>query len=424
MRLSAINGLHGFILHSACWDLLNKACEPAGLCLERLISTCESLPFPLWHKAISWGHGYDGLFKLDDEERYPWMERFSGCSISTMYEMGMFSDPNDASVFNRMLPTTRPHFTAITRQLAEGADPFSQLPWEICEMILANVRTSDALNLRLASRAFQPLFSSLSFWLSRFERDGERGFIFEVREAGRNWGVETLLHIHHKSKPSLAMPAVLNRQRIWGLARMLALLTETPLISNNSSQQTFDSGSWIRIAGNEHPSISPGQWKKFWEGCHSGTTICVNVPPDAVKMGITIVNAGFWNYVTGIRLICRDGDESAAGYVTIDKDILFPLSQLHGLRVGMGPGGVRALQVISRGQKVSQWIGNIDGVPQSDRLVATAPITSLSVTFDVSKLSRKPQRGLMFFFYRDIRLLALLSITTPTNRLIQRSCLR
>lgn len=315
-----------------------------------------------------------------------------------MYEMGIFSDPNDASVFHTMLPTTMPHFPAITKQLAEGADPFSRLPWEICEMILARVRTSDALNLRLASRAFQPLFSSLSFWLSRFERDGERGFIFEVREGRRNWGVETPLHIHHKSKPSLAMPAVLNRQRIWSLARRLALLIETPLISNNPSQKTFDSGVWIRIAGKEHPSISPGQWEKFWEGCHSGTTAFINVPPNAVKMGITIVNAGLWDYVTGIRLIGRDGDESAVGYVAKDKDILCSLSQLHGLRVGMGPGGVRALQVVSEGQKVSQWIGNIDGVPQSDRLVATAPIMSLSVTFDVSKLSRKTQRSLYFCF--------------------------
>lgn len=397
MRLSAVDGLHGFLLHNTRWDLLNKACEPAGLGLERLISTCESLPFPLWYKGISWGHDYDGLFKLDYDASYPWMERFSMPSLSTMYEMGVFSHPNDASMFDTMLPTTMPHFPAVTRQLAEGADPFSRLPWEICEIILASVRTSDALNLRLASRAFQPLFSSLSFWLSRFERDGERGFMFEVREAGRNWGVETLLHIHHKSKPSLAMPAVLNRRRIWSLARRLALLTETPLISNNPNQQTFDSGVWIRMAGKEHPSIYPGQWERFREGCHSGTTTCINVPSDAVKMGITIVNAGFWNYVTGIRLIGRDGDESAAGYVAKDKDILCSLSQLHGLRVGMGPGGLRALQVVGEGQKVSQWIGNIDGVPQSDRLVATAPIMSLSVTFDVGKLSRKTQRSSYFF---------------------------
>lgn len=392
MRQTVVNGLHGFVLHSACWNLLNKACEPTGLSLERLISTCESLPFPLWFNGVSWGHDYEGLLKLDDDGAYPWMERFFTPSIATVNETGAMSDPNDASVFRMMIPTAMPHFPTITRHLAKGADPFSRFPWEICEMILANVRTHDALNLRLASRSFLPLFSSLSFWLLRFERDSERGFIYEVSEGRRNWDVETLLQIYHNSKRSLATSAILNRQRTWNLARRLALLIGTPLVSNNPIQRTFDSGKWIRIAGREQSSLSTIKWEEFEGGCHSTTTICMNVPPDVIKMGVTIVNAGVWDYVTGIRLLGRDGDEHVAGYVARDKDILYSLSQLHGLRVAMGPGGVRALQVVSEGQQASEWIGNIEGVPQSDRLVVGAPILSLSVTLDVSKLSRKTRR--------------------------------
>ena len=93
--------------------------------------------------------------------------------------------------------------------------------------------------------------------------------------------------------------------------------------------------------------------------------------------------------MTGIRLLGCDGNEHAAGYVAKDKDILCSLSQLHGLRVAMGPGGVRALQVVSEGQQASQWIGNIKGVPQSDRLMVGAPIISLGVTLDVRNLSHK-----------------------------------
>lgn len=182
-----------------------------------MISICDSLPFPIWYNGLSWGHDYDGLWKLDDDDKYPWMEWFSMPSISTIYEIGATSDPH-ASIFHMMLPTTMSHFPATRRQTANSADPFSRLPWEICEMILTGVRINDALNLRLASRAYQPLFSSLSFWLSRFHPDSERGFIFEVREGGRNWEVETILQIHHESKRSLAMPAVLNRQRVWNLA--------------------------------------------------------------------------------------------------------------------------------------------------------------------------------------------------------------
>ncbi|KAM3430203.1 hypothetical protein MY4824_007809 [Beauveria thailandica] len=387
MWQSAIDGLHGFVLHSACWNLLNKACGPVGPSLERLLSICESLPFPLWYNGVAWGHDYEGFLKLDTDGAYPWMERFSLPLIATAFETGAMSNPNDASVLRMVLPTATPHFTTITRPLAKDADPFLRVPWEICEMILANLPTRDALNLRLASRSFLPLFSSLSFWLSRFEPDGERGFIFEVEEERGNWGVDALLNIHHNSKRSLATSAILNRQRTWNLARRLASLTEIPTISNNSSQQTLGSREWIQIAGEEHIFDPAVQWKNFHKGCRSTTTTVVNVPPDIIKIGITIINAGVWNYVTGIRLIGRDGDVHAAGYVSKDRDVLCHLSQLHGLRVAMGPGGVRALQVVGEGQQASKWIGSIEGVPQSDRLVVGAPITSLSVTLDGYKVT-------------------------------------
>ncbi|KAM3482561.1 hypothetical protein MY8738_003910 [Beauveria namnaoensis] len=386
MCQEAIDGLHGFVLHSACWNLLSKACKPVGPSLERLLSICESLPFPLWNNGVSWGHDYEGLFELNTYGMYPWMEHFS-LSFATTVERASISDPNGGSVLRMMLPTATPHFTTMTRPLAKDADPFFRVPWEICEMILGNVQTRDALNLRLASRSFLPLFSSLSFWLSRFEPDGERGFIFEVDEGRGNWGVDALLKIHHSSKRSLATLAIVNRQRTWNLARRLASLIETPNMSNNSSEQTFHWWGWIEITGSEHIIDPALPWEKFRAGCRSTTRTVVNVPPDITKIGITIVNAGVWNYVTGIRLIGRDGNEHAAGYVSKDKDVLCHLSQLHGLRVAMGPGGVRALQVVAEGQQVSKWIGNIEGVPQSDRLVVGAPITSLSVTLDGYKVT-------------------------------------
>ncbi|PMB73364.1 hypothetical protein BM221_000785 [Beauveria bassiana] len=387
MCQEAIDGLHGFVLHSACWDLLNKACKPVGPSLERLLSICESLPFPMWYNGVSWGHDYEGLLEPNPGRTYPWMERFSPPSIASTFETGAMSDPNDVSVLRTMLPTATSHFTTMTRPLAKDADPFFRVPWEICEMILASIQTRDALNLRLASPSFLPLFSSLSFWLSRFEPDGERGFIFEVEEERGNWGVDALLKIHHSSKRSLGTSAITNRKRTWNLARRLASLMETPTMSNNSSEQTFDSWEWVEITGSEHIIDPALPWEKFQAGCRSTTRTVVNVPPDITKIGITIVNAGVWNYVTGIRIIGRDGNEHAAGYVSKDKDVLCHLSQLHGLRVAMGPGGVRALQVVAEGQQVSKWIGNIERVPQSDRLVVGAPITSLSVTLDGYKVT-------------------------------------
>lgn len=72
--------LHGFILHDACWRLLQQVPGAASLSLERLLSVCQSLPFLLWFNGVSWGHDFEGRMKLDTDRWYPWHEEFRGVS--------------------------------------------------------------------------------------------------------------------------------------------------------------------------------------------------------------------------------------------------------------------------------------------------------------------------------------------------------
>lgn len=46
MTRNPVNGCHGFVLHDACWHLLQRAFQPSEILLKRLLKVCESLPIP------------------------------------------------------------------------------------------------------------------------------------------------------------------------------------------------------------------------------------------------------------------------------------------------------------------------------------------------------------------------------------------
>lgn len=131
MQQATANGIHGFVIHNACWNLLQKASQPSTVSLERLLCVCESLPFPVWSNGISWGHDYGGLLKLDVDRAYSWLERFSGPSIQTMYDLGAMNDPFDGIDFRNMLSTSISQHLGTDGRLAEHADHFSRLPFEL-----------------------------------------------------------------------------------------------------------------------------------------------------------------------------------------------------------------------------------------------------------------------------------------------------
>ncbi|KAL4783786.1 hypothetical protein BJX76DRAFT_368145 [Aspergillus varians] len=63
-------------------------------------------------------------------------------------------------------------------------DPFGRLAVELRENIATRLVTPDFLNLRLASRAMEPLFHGDYFWKSRFGVDGDRGYLGDVAVDG------------------------------------------------------------------------------------------------------------------------------------------------------------------------------------------------------------------------------------------------
>ncbi|OAA77621.1 Cyclin-like F-box [Akanthomyces lecanii RCEF 1005] len=370
MQAPAVGDLHGFLLHDACWDLLQQMPGAAGLSLDRLLHVCKSLPLPIWFNGVCWGHDYGGLLRLMPDLFYPWLE-----------------SPIIASTLSRLERKVPPPRKSI--QPPNEGDCCSRLPWELCEMMFVLLPTKDALTLRLTSWAFHPFFSSLAFWQSRFHPDGERGFLFEARDSEIYNDIGALMNLYCLTRKSVTTPELLNRERVWHLAQRLLPLIKPPLIGHSSCSQANDHSSrgWISLQSLVQKADSSLQGRIRDIPRYPTTTTEIHVPPGAIKIGIAVMNTGIWDYITGIRIIDADGESQFAGYLLDNSEELSNVSALHGLKVAMGPYGVRALQVIGPEHQASGWAGRIDQVPISERLVANRQITSVRVTLDGYKIT-------------------------------------
>ena len=161
-----------------------------------------------------------------------------------------------------------------------------------------------------------------------------------MREAKKARDVMELLRLHRLSRRLFAPPRLLNRRRVWKLARRLAPIIELSNVNNIPSRQVrpIDCGDWIRLAGQEISPVPSHEWKAFEKGCRSTTTISMDIAYGATRIGITTIDMGTLDYITGIRIVDRDGDERILGHAFNDNEMLYEVTALHGFRVAMGPG--------------------------------------------------------------------------------------
>ncbi|OAQ97593.1 hypothetical protein LLEC1_03517 [Akanthomyces lecanii] len=325
MSQAAADGVYGFVLH------------------DRLLKVCESLPFPLWYNGLNWGHDYCGRLELDNEIWYPWKEMFVHPDVETLDGLGVLHDPLHGPDLSALLLESSESMPRADAPTDPGGrnDCFSRLPWELRVMILVNLKTKDAFNLRQASGSFQFLFSSHAFWLSRFDPDGETGFLFEAREKAVANDTGSLLRFYRFSKRNLSS-SFANRQRVWALARRLLPLIRPPIMSNTSNTQldTDDAEEWTTLSSSVYLPTSPATAELAEPPRYLTTTSEIQMPPGPVVVGIAVVNTGIWDYITGIRIIDRkSGQKQFAGYLFDSGERLRYIETLHGFRLAMGPCG-------------------------------------------------------------------------------------
>jgi hypothetical protein len=390
MRQRPANGRHGFVLHDACWCLLEKAFDTERIPLERFIEVCDSLPFPLRWGGVCWDHDYGGLALFDAESHYPWEDHLESQTDNSMVQQYAQANPYNVPEISRLLEISyllvAPSDCPSSMSTEQGKDCFMLFPWEILESIAALLSTKDALILRLASRSFRPILTSQNFWASRFEPGHERDFIFETRNSskGRDWR-----HLYRYTSVAHASPELQNRRRIWGLIQLireyLGLRTNDDTLSVSADVSSADF-KWTRVGGDiwQEPStiFSPG----FNEGCRIFHKVHVFIPKTLSKIAFSIIRAGEADYVVGLRLISVGGSDNQLGYRTEGKEVFFAVTALRGFAAAVGPRGIRALQVICDDGTRSPWFGRPKDSPITERLQRTKPITALEVGFDVSSI--------------------------------------
>ncbi|KAL9103785.1 MAG: hypothetical protein Q9163_001194 [Psora crenata] len=378
------NNRHGFVLHDACWRLVQKALEPEEVPLERLLKICRSLPFPLRGISVCWGHDYGGLTAFDDQHHYPWEDRLieqSGDSKVYQYaRINPYDMPEISEPFKMRLEDPPTLFAK-----TQTGDCFSTLPWEILETVAINLPTGDALVLRRASRAFLPVLSSQIFWASRFQPGHEREHVFEKRnKEQRDW-----MSLYRRTSYAHSPPGLNNRRRIWGLIRNLIILL--PLRLDDGWElppvpSTVDGLKWIEVAGDIKRTTSSGHCEYFNEGCRLFYKQWAPIPGDLSKISFSVVAAGDGTYITGMRLITSDDADIRLGYLAEGNETFVEVTAVKGFVLAIGPRGIRAIQVIGLNKHTSKWFGCPMESPVTERLAGCESISALKVGFDGYKI--------------------------------------
>ena len=383
MRQGPINGRHGFILHDACWHLLQRVFQPGEIPLERLVEVCESLPFPLRGNGISWGHDYGGLHFLDNLNYYPWEDRLLEECHNAETLLYAKSNPYDVPEIPTLLAARLDHPTELPLD-GKASDCFSSLPWEILEAIAATLSTGDALSLRLVSQAFLPLLSSATFWASRFEACADRGFIFET---WRSREIIDWMSLYRLTGRTHGPSGLQNRRRVWDLARQLKNinslhradnLTMTNLGENNAPLR------WSKVAGDVKDEVAYRYPKNFNEGCRIFGTHLAPIPEGLSKIGFSISSLANVTYIAGVRLMTQKSPDICLGFVSESKEVIKELTALRGFVLAVGSRGIHALQVVSQDASLSEWVGCPTTSPITKCLAHFDSIAGLEVKFDVS----------------------------------------
>jgi hypothetical protein len=110
-------------------------------------------------------------------------------------------------------------------------DCFRLLPLEIREDIAAYLPTSEILNLRYVSRTMAAIFTSHTFWKTRFHVNGERGFLSYLIKNQKSKRfprrIDWRLLYHCTNEIKVGGIEFQNRKRIWHINRWLRDTTST-----------------------------------------------------------------------------------------------------------------------------------------------------------------------------------------------------
>ncbi|RDW65879.1 uncharacterized protein DSM5745_09618 [Aspergillus mulundensis] len=397
--LQEADSCFGFLLHNACWCLLERRAWPLAISLPRLYEVFDSAPrdwTDMQSCCYTWDHMYEGttgfvpLHWRGEGMRWPWEERrWRETWRSVTVKKAFLRSPFACTVYDliRIAPTqSMPFdFSALTES-SVVSDGFTRLPFEIVEEIASYLPTATVLQLRSVSRAFTRLFYSQMFWASRFKGDFERSFLFEAHETRSHrdwrWLYQRTRNVH------LAYPGLENRLRIWRLTELLLKKLNLSLADSSTHLAIKRRlSNWERAE--VHGDILVGnELRRKGSGLRI-LTHETQVPPDVQKIGVSVLEDGETTYVAGIQLVHgSDQQIIQLGYVTTSASTTYTeVGSLDGLIVSVGSRGIHALQIVhSKNGSLSPWLGCPHSGAKTRRLAFPERVVALSVGLDGYKM--------------------------------------
>lgn len=404
----------GFLVHDSCWSLFQSVLQPWVVPVGVFVEFCRSCPWSFGF--LNWGHDYGGIvtFKFDpsdlltgeDKSIDGYKEALPGFRHH-IAALSMFADPYKIPELLLCLAETNrtalndvdaPAHSACIAAIRDRPECFLQLPPEISEAIVLQLKSTDLCNLRLASRAFAAMPLPQAFWASRFQSGFEFESVIEVqstsfRQQNRDWKM-----LYHRVKALLATPSLSNRNRIWGILRPLA-----DLLKCYSS---------LSLAGYAYPSFYDPDVPKshdhpwtciqgaverpkgyFFGGCMVLFERTVSIPRDMTGLHVSVVHFSGTHYISGLRFVRQHGGDVCIGYNIPDNEVLLSLdgnSQsdsfggVKGFEVAVGRRGIHAIALVSSTGIMSAWAGHPEEAPQMRLRTRLDRISALKAGFDVS----------------------------------------
>lgn len=225
----------------------------------------------------------------------------------TDYYPCLSSDWEELLVDTQNAPAPSRRVTLTMRKWCNPSDSFRCLPQELRHVIARSLPTRDFLSLRLASKAMAALFNDGWFWRSRFECDGDRGFLHHVlREYGDNIQIDWRLLYHASAKLEnrfeLTVPVWETVRRIQDTVKADEGAMERPLGFYGRSLQDYHNDT-----------------------CAVGRRIeRVRMPSSLAKIEVSFKFAGSKPYPTeilGLEFIDKDGTSVTVGSKDSEVDI-------------------------------------------------------------------------------------------------------
>lgn len=262
--------------------------------------------------------------------------------------------------------------------------------------------SNDVRNLKLASRVFVSSPLSQQFWASRFQRDFEFSFIFEVRKVlennsrPRDWKL-----LYDGIKKSLTKKSPQNRRRIWRLVLSLAdklaaiedsCLKGDPAPTFYERDFTEDNNHWRYAGGSTSEDAQP-----LYSGCRVLHSRTIHITERITGVYVSFIEMhDAAKYMTGIRFIQHDRVVIELGRIFKDHEIYLSVegnvnraissTRLQGFHLAVRESGIQAIAMVLDFGELSAWAGSHKGLPRRQLLASDQPVQKLHRYFDVSNL--------------------------------------